>query len=185
MGPTAGGNRAFVFGPDATEPALVPDDGITLLDETSAIDFEHIETDDYLKARERWAQATSPSVLEVGGSGRRPAGRSLRGRSAHWLGACQTGSWHTGSPRGHVVTTVATGPVSRQPRVQPVEIHKSFIVAAPFDAEPTCRVEPAKVGMAVTQDGQMGIGIGRCFGGPTTQAAPTRTCSSTSAPPWA
>jgi len=42
--PTAGGNRAFVFGPEATETPPVPDDGIALLDETAAVDFEPIET---------------------------------------------------------------------------------------------------------------------------------------------
>ncbi|BCB88698.1 hypothetical protein Psuf_060110 [Phytohabitans suffuscus] len=62
---TAGGNRAFVFGADATKPAAVPADGITLLDETSAIEFERVEADDYLQAREGWAQVTSRSALEV------------------------------------------------------------------------------------------------------------------------
>ena len=43
----------------------MPDDGITLLDETSAIGFQQIEADDYLEAPERWARETSRSVLEV------------------------------------------------------------------------------------------------------------------------
>ncbi|WP_242623908.1 DUF1963 domain-containing protein [Micromonospora kangleipakensis] len=70
----AGGNSAFVFGSDATRAAPVPDDGVTLLDETSAIGFVQIEGDDYLGARGRWARETGRSGPEVLGQlGGRPA----------------------------------------------------------------------------------------------------------------
>ncbi|WP_203924585.1 DUF1963 domain-containing protein [Rugosimonospora africana] len=61
----AGGNRAFVFGSDATDVVSVPDDGVCLLEETSAVDFVQVQTDDYLEARERWARDTGRSVLDV------------------------------------------------------------------------------------------------------------------------
>ncbi|WP_245736527.1 DUF1963 domain-containing protein [Micromonospora pattaloongensis] len=71
---TGGGNRAFVFGSDATRAALVPDEGVTMLDETSAIGFAQIEGDDYLGARDRWAGESGRSVLDVLGQvGGRPA----------------------------------------------------------------------------------------------------------------
>jgi hypothetical protein len=37
---TAGGNRAFVFGGDAAHVPVPPVDGVTVLDETSAVRFE-------------------------------------------------------------------------------------------------------------------------------------------------
>ena len=43
----------------------VPDDGVTVLEETSAVDFVQVGTDDYLEAREQWARESSRSVLEV------------------------------------------------------------------------------------------------------------------------
>lgn len=71
---TAGGNRAFRFGADALQGAAVPDDGVTLLDETSAIDFEQVEADDYLHARDLWSRTTGRSVREVLGQvGGQPA----------------------------------------------------------------------------------------------------------------
>ena len=71
---TAGGNRALLFGPDATDTGPVPDDGVILLKETSAVDLVQVQTDDYLEAREQWARESSRSVFEVLGQvGGQPA----------------------------------------------------------------------------------------------------------------
>ncbi|WP_406079227.1 hypothetical protein [Micromonospora sp. NBC_00858] len=58
----AGGNKAFIFGSDATPVASLPDEGVTMLDETSAIRFLQVEGDDYLEARDRWSGETGRSV---------------------------------------------------------------------------------------------------------------------------
>jgi hypothetical protein len=72
--PVAGGNRAFVFGPDATELHGVPDEGVTLLDEASAVSFEQADGGDYLQAREDWAGKSGRPVREVlGHVGGQPA----------------------------------------------------------------------------------------------------------------
>lgn len=69
-----GGNRAFVFGPDATETVAVPDEGVTLLSETAAVDLVRVESDDYFAARESWSRETGRSVREVlGHIGGQPA----------------------------------------------------------------------------------------------------------------
>ncbi|MFF4810950.1 hypothetical protein ACFY03_22330 [Micromonospora chersina] len=63
-----------MFGSHATRAAPAPDDGVTLLDETSAIGFAQIDGDDYLGARDRWARETGRSVLEaLGQVGGQPA----------------------------------------------------------------------------------------------------------------
>lgn len=55
-----------LFGPDATDTVpVVPDGGVTVLEETSAVDFVQVQTDDYLAACEQWAPESSRSVLEV------------------------------------------------------------------------------------------------------------------------
>jgi hypothetical protein len=72
--PSAGGNRAFVFTPDATHIPIPPGDGIALLDEACAVEFEEVDTEDYLDAPERWHQRSSRPAQEVLGQvGGRPA----------------------------------------------------------------------------------------------------------------
>jgi hypothetical protein len=71
---TAGGNRAYLFGADATHIPDAPDDGVALLDETSAIRFDELDVENYLEAPERWHRQTGRPVPEVLGQvGGRPA----------------------------------------------------------------------------------------------------------------
>jgi hypothetical protein len=63
--PSAGGNRAFVFGADAVLIPSVPSDGVTMLEETSAVQFEEVDVEDYLDAAEQWSRQTGRGVPEV------------------------------------------------------------------------------------------------------------------------
>ncbi|MCP3785351.1 YwqG family protein [Micromonospora sp. A3M-1-15] len=72
--PSAGGNRAFIFLADAAHTRTPPGDGITLLDEACAVEFEDIAAEDYLDAPERWHQRSGRPVREVLGQlGGQPA----------------------------------------------------------------------------------------------------------------
>lgn len=72
--PRAGGNRAYVFLADTTATPVPPGDGVTLLDETSAIGFQQIDVEDYLGASEQWCERSGRPALEVLGQvGGRPA----------------------------------------------------------------------------------------------------------------
>lgn len=63
--PTAGGNRAFLFGMDATATPTVPRDGVTMLDETCAVRFEDVDVEDYQDAPDQWSAQTGRESLEV------------------------------------------------------------------------------------------------------------------------
>ena len=70
----AGGNAAFVFGPNSLEFAAVPEGENTRLAEVSAVDFVPVESDDYDHERERWQQDTGRPVRDVlGQAGGQPA----------------------------------------------------------------------------------------------------------------
>jgi hypothetical protein len=72
--PRAGGNRAFVFLTDATETGSPPGDGVTMLDAICAVEFEQLDSEDYLDARENWCRGTGRPAREVLGQiGGRPA----------------------------------------------------------------------------------------------------------------
>ncbi|WP_246607598.1 DUF1963 domain-containing protein [Paractinoplanes toevensis] len=72
--PRAGGNRAFIFLADVTGTLPPPGDGVTLLDETCAVDFEQVDVEDYLDAPEQWCERSGRSAREVLGQiGGRPA----------------------------------------------------------------------------------------------------------------
>lgn len=62
---TSGGNRAFVFGADATLTPAVPSDGVTMLEETSAVRFEEVDVEDYLDAAQHRSRQTGRDVADV------------------------------------------------------------------------------------------------------------------------
>ncbi|MFI5909648.1 hypothetical protein [Dactylosporangium sp. NPDC051541] len=62
---TAGGNRAYLFGPDDLRPAMVPAEGATRLPEAQGATLEEVAGDDYFRAREEWAERAGQSPRQV------------------------------------------------------------------------------------------------------------------------
>ncbi|GAA4256748.1 hypothetical protein GCM10022255_070810 [Dactylosporangium darangshiense] len=71
---TAGGNRAYLFGADATEPAAVPGEGETLLEEVSAVEVVPVDAPAYPQAAAEWSRRTGrPRSDVLGHLGGEPA----------------------------------------------------------------------------------------------------------------
>ena len=62
---TAGGNRAYVLGADAVYLSGPPGDGITLMEETSGVEFVEVDGEDYFAARELWSEQTGRRAVDV------------------------------------------------------------------------------------------------------------------------